>query len=849
MKDEGENNQQVMVEPLSPHENALHRANRAYKTISACNQAVIRARTETELLHNICRTIVEQGGYRMAWVGFAEDDAAKIVRPVAQAGYEAGYLEKLNITWDDSEQGRGPTGVAIRTGKTTECRNMLTDPQFAPWRKHALERGYRSSLVIPLIAGERVFGAVNIYAAQPDAFDSQEVKLLAELAENMSYGIMALRLRSERQEVLEALQESERQYKLLVHNIPAIVFKGYKDWHVDFFDDKIQELTGYSREVFNSRQMKWSDLIIREDLPWARKAFVQGLKGNRSCLREYRITHKTGRILWLQSREQIICDSHGHVDFISGVFFDITQQKETETALQNERDFIAALLDTVGALVMVLDRKGRIIRFNQACEKITGYSFQEVKNRPFWEIFLVPEEIEAVKKVFKKLKTTAMPSTYENYWRNKDGSRRMIAWSNTTLCNRDNTVAYIIASGIDITEEQRLRRESEYRLQQVIQKNKLAALGEVVAGVAHEINNPNSFITYNIPILEETWQLFEPIIRDYGKDHPQWRQGNLSLDELCQDMQEIITALKTGSERINRVVSNLKDFAQLDDSIYTQSLQVNELIAKTLTIVGGQIRKSAAGIEVSLSPDIPQINGHLHKLEQVVANLLLNAAHAITNKEHGKISITARFLKRLEAVLIEIEDNGQGMDREVMNRIFEPFFTTRRAAGGTGLGLSVSYGLIQEHHGNIGILSRPGKGSRFTIYLPTAKHIKLDLRPSLLCVTDDAQLIELLKAGLLRVEEPVDSLDNAERVLAYLEMHPEVDIVICDPKATEMNVWELLVKIKERFPLLTVIICAEEQAVFPEKTVDIHAPDYWLGNPFTKTQLMEIINNISRQKL
>ena len=145
------------------------------------------------------------------WICYAENDADKSVRPMASAGFETGYLEKLNITYADTERGCGPTGTAIRTGRISICRNILTDPQFAPWRKEALKRGYASSIVLPLMAEGRSFGAINIYSRQPDPFSEDEVILLTELADNLAFGITSLRLRAERDRAEKALQESHEK--------------------------------------------------------------------------------------------------------------------------------------------------------------------------------------------------------------------------------------------------------------------------------------------------------------------------------------------------------------------------------------------------------------------------------------------------------------------------------------------------------------------------------------------------------------------------------------------------------------------------------------------------------------
>ncbi len=180
-------------------EERLRRTTRALKIVGAGGRVLLRAREEGELVREICRIIVEAGGYRLAWVGRAERDAAKSVRPLGSAGFEAGYLENIKISWADTEAGRGPTGTAIRTGRPCICRNILTDPQFAPWREEARRRGYASSMALPLKEDDRTWGTLNIYAAEPDAFDTAEVELLNQLAEDLAYGMANLRLRKERE--------------------------------------------------------------------------------------------------------------------------------------------------------------------------------------------------------------------------------------------------------------------------------------------------------------------------------------------------------------------------------------------------------------------------------------------------------------------------------------------------------------------------------------------------------------------------------------------------------------------------------------------------------------------------
>ncbi|MGM3307816.1 response regulator [Anabaena sp. WFMT] len=208
----------------------IQRINRTLQTLTACNQALVRAKNESDLLQQICHTIVEVGGYRLAWVGFALQDIAQSILPVAQAGYDAGYLQSLDLTWADAIRGQGPTATAIRTGQTSIIQNILTDPNYQIWQGQANERGYASSIALPLIAdNQQPFGALNIYATSTEAFDTDEVKLLQELAADLAYGIVALRNQQQRQLAELALHKIHDELELRVAERTAeLITANYK---------------------------------------------------------------------------------------------------------------------------------------------------------------------------------------------------------------------------------------------------------------------------------------------------------------------------------------------------------------------------------------------------------------------------------------------------------------------------------------------------------------------------------------------------------------------------------------------------------------------------------------------
>lgn len=190
-------------------EASLQHANRALKTLSAGNQALIRARDERTLLHDMCRVTVEKGGYLLAWVGYAQPDDAKSIKPMAACSIRPGYLESSAFNWGFDASGNNLAGISIRTGQMNICQDIINDPLFLPWREQAMSYGYRSGIALPLHDNGTVFGAIAIYAGVPNAFSDDEIVLLSEMGEDLSFGISNMRMREERDRAL-----TERQHYL-----------------------------------------------------------------------------------------------------------------------------------------------------------------------------------------------------------------------------------------------------------------------------------------------------------------------------------------------------------------------------------------------------------------------------------------------------------------------------------------------------------------------------------------------------------------------------------------------------------------------------------------------------------
>ncbi|MDP3479250.1 MAG: PAS domain-containing protein, partial [Desulfoprunum sp.] len=254
-------------------EDSLRRLNRELRAITNCNQVLIRSEDEKTLLNDICRIICDEAGYCMAWAGYAEYDDAKTVRPVAWAGNEVGYLADANITWTDTERGRGPTGTAIRSGESTCIQDFVTDPQAAPWRENALLRGYRSNLALPLKdESAKAFGALTIYSMEPNAFTTDEIHLLERLAEDLAFGIMVLRTRTEHRHTKDTLYEAQQVFRTLIENSPDIIARYDRDCRRTYVNPTYLKVAQISHH-----ELIATAPLQRSPLPAASAAVLQNL--------------------------------------------------------------------------------------------------------------------------------------------------------------------------------------------------------------------------------------------------------------------------------------------------------------------------------------------------------------------------------------------------------------------------------------------------------------------------------------------------------------------------------------------------------------------------------------------
>lgn len=275
----------------------------------------------------------------------------------------------------------------------------------------------------------------------------------------------------------------------------------------------------------------------------------------------------------------------------------------------------------------------------------------------------------------------------------------------------------IYSSFRDITDKIKLEEDARILQAKMIHANKMTSLGLLVASVAHEINNPNSFIMINSQSLTRTWQNILPILDMQYAEKGDFIVGEVMYSQARDMFPEFYRGITEGSRRINEIVSNLKKFVREDNQTPESKVDINRVVTVSMSILGHQIRKYTDVFHENLAENLPEIHGSPLQLEQVIMNLIMNSLQSLLNRKSG-VWISTNYNYDSDSVTIMIRDEGCGIPAETGVRIFEPFFTTHGATGGTGLGLSISRSIVNDHRGTIEFSSEPGRGTEFILSFP-----------------------------------------------------------------------------------------------------------------------------------
>lgn len=394
-----------------------------------------------------------------------------------------------------------------------------------------------------------------------------------------------------------------------------------------------------------------------------------------------------------------------------------TRQQEAEADLRQSEDKFRNLTASAQDAIAMMDHRGNISYWNEAAAEIFGFSAVEALGKPIHTL-ISPRLSEsghqgAVKE--RPVSDGPIRETIELITRRKDGTEFPIelSLSEARIKNRWNSI-WIIR---DITERRRAEDEARLQQQQLVQADKMISLGVLISGVAHEINNPNSIAMLNTSMLFRAWESAKPILDEYYQENGDFLVAGLLYSEMCEQIPRLFLELEESARRIRNIVHDLKDYARQDTTRHMEQVEINEIVKAAVRLNHNKIKNATRNFSTNLAPDLPPIRGNRQGLEQVLINLIQNSCEALASPD-GAISIASGYDADSEEVEVCVHDQGAGIAGEIINQITDPFFTTKRSYGGTGLGLSVSAGIIKEHQGRLRFSSSPEAGTTATISFP-----------------------------------------------------------------------------------------------------------------------------------
>ena len=458
-----------------------------------------------------------------------------------------------------------------------------------------------------------------------------------------------------------------------------------------------------------------------------------------------------------------------------------------------ENDCFPSLMDGNPISTFVINADHHVVIWNQACEIMTGVSREKVLNhpvdsrifysgqyRPLLADLVLDMDESAMRRWYDKKNLIKSANISDAFEASDElviqGEKRNIYFVAAAIREPGGKIIGAIETVQDITDRSQL-------LSQLYQSQKMEALGVLIAGVAHEINNPINLIMYNIPLLEKIWKDILPILNDQAVLYPQRKYGGLRTDFINNHLMQLISDMDVAAKRVATIVSGLKSFSRFSVQSEKIPIQINFAVENAIRLSQSTLRKLNVEIDLDMENDLPTILGNLQNIEQVILNLVINAAQAIEH-DSGNIRISTRLQPQDGSIRISVSDNGKGVNPAIADKLFDPFVTDKQEKGGTGLGLSVSYNLIKAHNGTITFESNQGKGATFHVLLPSALKRKLF---RIMVVDDDAMIRKMLREVLVQrcsyiVEEASNGIEACIRIGSS-----RPDLLIMDLFMPEMN--------------------------------------------------------------
>ncbi len=838
-------------------EMALGRSHRALQMLSSCNEMLVRTSSEDDLLAESCRIPVEIGGYRMAWVGYAMEDEQRRILPMAHAGEELGYLSEIVISWaDDHSSGGGPAGRAVRGGHAVVFEDIVENPAFSHWLAPAQARGYRSVVCLPLRDHKRAFGVLCLYSAEPHPAGADELKLLQEMANDLAFGIENIRSREERQRTQEVVIKVAQAvssgigsefFDLLTRNmVEALGAHGGLIGRHNFADNSVTTLSFFmAGKVMDNVSYSLVGTPCENVVQGTFCVYPRGVQQafphdhllvdlGIEAYAGIPLLHPGGGVAGLMvvffsspMRETALVRSTLQI-FAARAAAELDRQ-QADARIREQ----ASLLDKAQDAILVRGLDHTITYWNKSAERLYGWSAAEAIGRSV--AGLLYRDSAAFAKAHQQ--TLELGEWVGEIHQIDKFDRDLVIEGHWTLVRGESgNPESVFAINTDITEHRKLE-------QQFLRAQRLESIGTLAGGIAHDLNNILAPVSMAVELLK-------------------MRVTDCRSTEL---LDTIAISAKRGADMVGQVLS----FARGMEG-HRVDVHPRQLIVEIEGILRDTFRKNLT-VEVSASRELWPVRGDPTQLHQVILNLCVNARDAISSA--GKIRIGAENVQidpsfagmNLEAtegphVCIEVEDTGEGIQPEIIDKIFDPFFTTKSIGKGTGLGLSTSLAIVKSHGGFIRTHSEPGIGTRFRIYLPAHPELQDAAPPSerielprgngetVLIVDDEASIRQITRQTLESFGyHTLLAADGHQAVSLYTTYQSAIDVVLTDMMMPIMDGPATIKKLMEINPAVRIVATSGITANRELAHVSGQGVKNFLPKPYTAETLLRLLKQVLRE--
>lgn len=642
-----------------------------------------------------------------------------------------------------------------------------------------------------LVPGEDPIGMLIIERSEVRRWTEDEIGAAEAVAHQVAIAVRHARVFAQQQELAGRLSS-------LINNVPGLVYRGMPDWTMPVVGTNAEAVIGYPAEAFTRHGKKWSDLIHPEDLPAVRERIREAVRRGERLLRlEYRVLHHDGRVLWVSDRRQMIYDGRGRLSCVDGLVLDITERKKME----QWRRLTQFAVDRAGDAAYWMDASGRLLYVNEQACRVLGYTREELLGMSIHDINpnFPPEVWPDHWAELQKRRSY----TFESRHKAKDG--RLIPVEVTVNYIEFDGKEYNCASARDITERKRAQEENRLLQQQLIQSQKMEALGIMAGGIAHDFNNLLTGILGYADLL-----------------------GRRSVQDAA--VEEAAAVIRLAAERAADLTAQLLGFARKGKH-RAVPIDLHRLVEDAAVLLERTMGRHVV-IEKRFKAGKEGTVGDEAQIHQVVMNLAVNAYEAMPGG--GTLTFSTDVVEVDEAhrlcrsgvppgryVRLTVRDTGAGIPEENLGRIFDPFFTTKEQGRGTGLGLATVFGIVKNHNGHVEVESRPGEGTVFSVFLPAlALPLEAGEAPPpktprerrkgkgrILVIDDQETVREVCTAMLTQLGYEVTTASDGREGLERFRRHfREIDLVIVDMVMPHMGGRECFREMKKVDPAVRAVL-------------------------------------------